>query len=174
DRARSTLSGGQREEGVDGLIVRRNGSHERNFASTPGSPATSGARMRAVVDPAKALPVHVAVHLRGRQGTVAEQLLDRPQVGAAFEQMRRERVAEAMRMREDPPYGRGVEAAPSRGDEQRVLGAARELRPRLVQIPRETVGRLLAERDDPFLASLSEHAHVLLLEVHVAEVQRDG
>src|SRR5439155_15205870 len=71
-------------------------------------------------------------------------------------------------------YGRGVEAASSRGDEQRVLGAARELRPRLVQIPRQTVGRLLAERDDAFLASLSEHAHVLLLEVHVSEVQRDG
>src|SRR5207253_7818370 len=61
DRARSTLRGEQREEAVDVLIVRRNGSHERNFASTPGSPATSGARMRAVVDPAKALPVHVAV-----------------------------------------------------------------------------------------------------------------
>ena len=66
DRARSTLRGEQREEAVDVLIVRRNGSHERDFASTPCSPATSGARMRAVVDPAKALPVHVAVHLRGR------------------------------------------------------------------------------------------------------------
>ena len=41
--------------------------------------------------------VHVAVHLRRRR-RMPEQLLDRAQVGAALEQMRRERVTQAMRV----------------------------------------------------------------------------
>ena len=48
--------------------------------------------MRAVVDAAQALRVDVAVDLRRREGGVAEELLDRAQVGSAFEQVRRERM----------------------------------------------------------------------------------
>ena len=84
--------------------------------------------MRAVVDLAQALAVDVAVDLRRRERRVAEQLLDRPQVGAAFEQVRRERVAQAVRMRRDPPERARVEAPAAHGEEERVLGSGRELR----------------------------------------------
>ena len=57
--------------------------------------------MRAVVDPAQALAVDVAVDLRRRERAVAEQLLDHAQVGAALEQVRRERVAQPVRVRAD-------------------------------------------------------------------------
>ena len=56
------------------------------------------ARVRAVVDPAQAARVDVAVDLRRRERRVAEQLLDRAQVGAALEEVRRVRVAEAVRV----------------------------------------------------------------------------
>ena len=49
--------------------------------------------MRPVVDATQALRVDVAVHLRRRQRAVAQQLLNRPQISAAFEQVRGERVA---------------------------------------------------------------------------------
>ena len=42
--------------------------------------------MRAVVDLPEPLRAHVAVDLRCRERGVAQELLDRPQVGAAFEQ----------------------------------------------------------------------------------------
>ena len=81
-----------------------------------------------VIDLAQALRVDVAVHLRGRERGVAQELLDRPQVGAALEQVRRERVPQAMRMRDEPAQRRGVQAAAVRREEQRVVRAARELR----------------------------------------------
>ena len=59
---------------------------------------------------------------------MAEQLLDRAEVGAALEQMRREGVAKAMRMRDEPAERRGVEAPAACREEERVLGAAREFR----------------------------------------------
>ena len=59
--------------------------------------------MGAVVDAAEPPSVHVAVELRGRQGAMAEKLLDRSQVGAALEQVRRERVPQPVRMREHAP-----------------------------------------------------------------------
>jgi hypothetical protein len=45
----------------------------------------SGARMRLVVDTAQAAAVDMAVQLRGREGTVAEEVLDRAQVGATLQ-----------------------------------------------------------------------------------------
>src|SRR5437762_7335174 len=65
----------------------------------------SAPRMRSVVDTAQPPSVDVAVQLRRRERAVAEQLLDRAQVGPAFEQVRRESVPQAMRVREDPPEG---------------------------------------------------------------------
>jgi hypothetical protein len=45
----------------------------------------SGTRMRLVVDAAQAAAVYMAVQLRSGEGTVAEEVLDRAQVGAALE-----------------------------------------------------------------------------------------
>ena len=46
-------------------------------------------------------------------------------------------------------------------------------RPRLAQVAGDGVRRLLAERHDALLAALAAHAHELLLEVDVAEVEPD-
>ena len=81
--------------------------------------------MRAVVDLPQEAGVHVAVHLRRRERAVAEQLLDRAQVGAALEQVRREGVPQAVRMRKQAAERARVETAAARREEERVLGSAR-------------------------------------------------
>ena len=91
-------------------------------------PCRLRARVGAVVDLAEALAVDVAVDLRRRERRVAEQLLDRAQVGAALEQVRRERVPQPVRMRRDPSQRARVEAAAAHREEERVLGARCELR----------------------------------------------
>ena len=75
--------------------------------------------MRAVVDPAQALAVHVAVDLRRRERGMAEQLLDRAQVGSALEQVRCEGVAQPVRVRRDPAQRARVEPTAADGDEER-------------------------------------------------------
>ena len=93
--------------------------------------------MGEVIDLPETFRVHMAVDLRGRERRVPEQLLNRPQIGAAFEQMRRERVAEAVRVGKEPAERARVEAPAAHGEEERVLGAARELRPRVPEIARD-------------------------------------
>ena len=66
-----------------------------------------------------------------------------------------------------------AEAPAAGGEEERALGAAREQWARVAQAPCNPQRRLLAERDDPILAALAPHVHVLLLEVDVAEVESD-
>jgi len=56
------------------------------------------ARVRTVVDATQAPSVHMRIDLRRRERAVAEQLLDRPQVGAALQQVRREGVPQQMRV----------------------------------------------------------------------------
>ena len=79
--------------------------------------------MRAVVDAAEAARVHVAVDLRRRERRVPEQLLDDAEVGAAFEEVRRERVPEAVGVAEEAAHGARVEPATARGEEDRVVRA---------------------------------------------------
>ena len=55
-------------------------------------------RVRLVVDLHQLADGGVGVLLRGGEGLVAEQFLDGAKVGAVGEQMRREGVAERMRM----------------------------------------------------------------------------
>ena len=57
----------------------------------------SGTRVEAIVDRPQPRLEHVRVDLRRRQIGVAEHHLDRAQIGAAFEQMRRERMAQDVR-----------------------------------------------------------------------------
>src|SRR5436305_9724155 len=59
--------------------------------------AESGPRVEAVIHGLEARLQHVRVNLRGRQIGVAEHHLDRAQVGAALEQMRREGVPQGVR-----------------------------------------------------------------------------
>ena len=77
-------------------------------------------------------------------------------------------------MLNEAPQRRRVEPASARGQEQRVLGTARQLGSCVTQVAGHEQGGLLAERDDAVLAALPfAHVHTLLLEVDVAEVQPD-
>ena len=105
---------------------------------------------------------------------MAEELLDRPEVGAALEQMRRERVAQPVRVRHQPAERARVEPPAADGEEQRVLGAAGERRARVAQVPRDPERRLLAERHHALLAALAAaDVDELLLEVDIGEVEPD-
>jgi integrase len=105
---------------------------------------------------------------------VAEELLDRAQVGAAVEEMGGEGVPEAVRMGDDAPQGARVEPASARREEERVIRAFRELRSGVAQVAAEPERRFLAQRDDALLATLAAaDVHELLLEVDVPEVEAD-
>ena len=130
--------------------------------------------MRPVVDAAKVPAVDVAVDLRRRERAVPEQLLDHAQVGAALEQVRGERMAEAVRMGHEPSERARVQAAAAGGDEERVLGACDEFRPAVTEVEPDPVGGLLAERDDPLLLALAADVDRLGVEVDVREVEPDG
>src|SRR3954469_7088318 len=83
-------------------------------------------------------------------------------------------MTQAMRVLDESAQGRRVEASPARGDEQRVLGAARELGSCVAEVARDEQCRLFAERDDAVLAAFAfAHVYALLLEVDVAEVEAD-
>jgi hypothetical protein len=130
--------------------------------------------VRVVVHAPQALRVDVAVHLRRRERAVAEELLDRPEVGAAPEEVRREGVAQPVRVRRDAAQRARVEATAARREEERVVGSLRQLGPRVAEVAREPVLRLLAERDDAVLATFAPaDVDELLLEVDVAEVEGD-
>src|SRR6185312_5121162 len=129
--------------------------------------------MRLVVDLAQAAGVDVAVHLGRRERAMAEQLLDRAEIGAALEQVRRERVTEAVRVRQQAPKRARVQPASSRGEKERILGTSGELGSRLADVAGDDVRGLLSERYDTLLAALAPHVDELLLEVDVREVEVD-
>ena len=64
----------------------------------------------------------------------------------------------------------GARAPRGRARRSRPAG---ELRPGVSEVAGEVVRGLLAERDDPLLAALAAHAHLLLLEVDVGQVEPD-
>src|SRR5690348_13002879 len=133
------------------------------------------ARMRPVVHAPQVSWVDVAVDLRRRERAVAEQLLDRPEVGAAVEQVGGEGMPEAMGVGNDATERARVEAATARREEQGVVGSRREGGARLAEVAAEPDRRLLAERDDALLATLAApDVDELLLEVDVSEVEAHG
>ena len=79
--------------------------------------------MTVVVDAPQPARVDVAVDLRRRERGVPEQLLDRAQVGAAFEQVRRVRVPEPVRVAHQP-----AEHATCRARDRGRRGTARRSR----------------------------------------------
>jgi aminopeptidase len=104
---------------------------------------------------------------------VAEELLDRAEVGAALEQVRRERMPQAVWVGEYAAQRRRVQATAAHREEQGVLGAASQRRARVAEVAREPQRSLLPERHDTLLAALAADMYVLLLEVHVLQIERD-
>src|SRR6188472_2997761 len=78
------------------------------------------ARVRVVVDAPQPPCVDVAVDLRRRERGVAEELLDRPKIDAAFEEVRGVRVAQPVRVGEEPTQDARVEPAAAHGEEERI------------------------------------------------------
>src|SRR4051812_3403448 len=174
-RYASTVRGARRAAPRTGKEATAGSLSIRLLSSRWGSFLRSGTRMRGVVDLPQPLRVDVRVHLRRRERRMAEQLLNRAQVGAAFEQVRRERVAQAVRMGDEPPQRRGVEPLPTRRQEERVACPRSQFRPRVAEVPRDPRSRFLAERHDAILRTFSvAHMDEFLLEVDVAEVEADG
>ena len=116
----------------------------------------------------------MAIDLRGRERRVPEQFLDHAQVRAAFEEMCGERVAEPVRVAEEPAHGARVELSAARGEEERVDGPSSQLGPSIAQVAGHMVCRLFSERHDSLFAALSPHMHGLALEVHVGKVEPHG
>src|SRR5688572_18167887 len=113
--------------------------------------------MRAVIDAPKAARVDVAVDLGRREGRVPEELLDDAEVGAALEEMGRERVPEPVRVAEEAADGARVEASSPDREEDRVVRSDGEGRPAGLEVARHVERGLLAEWDDTFLAALPSH-----------------
>src|SRR5688500_4783644 len=145
----------------------------RRLASSARKPSTSGSGVGEVIDLPQALGVDVAIDLRGRERGVAEELLDRAQVGAALEQVRGEGVPQPVGVGEHPANRARVEPPAADGEEEGVLGAAREARADVAQVEPEQERRLFAERHSALLASLPADEDEFLLEVHVGEVEAD-
>ena len=118
---------------------------------------------------------------------VAEHLLHRAEVGAALEEVRRERVAEEVRVdatrlepgavgelaQDQECAGAGERAA---AGVQEELGpvAAVEMRPAEREVAAHGLGGRPPERDEALLAALSEHAHDALLDRDAVLLEPDG
>src|SRR5687767_7612471 len=85
----------------------------RSLAPGPPQERRSGAGVGVVIDLARTPGVDVAVGLRRRVRGVAEQLLDRAQVGAGLEQVRGEGMPEPVGVGEEAPQRGGVERPPA-------------------------------------------------------------
>src|SRR5215207_4102064 len=87
--------------------------------------------------------------------------------------MRRERVAQAVRVAEEPADRARVEATAADRQEDGVVRPSRESRPSGLEVARDMESGFLAERYDALLAALSSHMDDLAVEVDVTEVERD-
>jgi hypothetical protein len=129
----------------------------------------------------------VGVQLGRAEIGVAEHLLHATEVGAALEEVRRERVPEQMRMDTLRIEARGSRQPPQ--DQERAgpgerpalrvqeeLGAvaAVEERPAAREVAAQCLGRLAADRHDPLLAALADDAHEPVVEVDAALLEADG
>jgi hypothetical protein len=82
-------------------------------------------------------------------------------------------MAQSVRVGEELSQRACVESSAAGGDEERVVGAARQLRP-LAEPQGDPVRGFLAERDDPLLAALAADAKRFLVELDVGEVEIDS
>src|SRR5438105_8317903 len=129
---------------------------------------------------------YVGVELGRGQIGVAEHLLDAAQVGAALEQMRRERVpqqvwVDTLRLEPRPPRELSEEqeragprecAAAGIQEQLRAVALVQE-RPPVRQVAAQRLGGLARERDDALLAALAEHADEPVVEVDCALLESE-
>ena len=145
--------------------------------------------MRRVVDAHQVIDRHVGVALRRRERRVAEDLLDRAQIGPAVEHVRRARVAERVRMQigaaraeravalHEHLHGAHGEPLPARREEERIgilVLASSDARARSER--RDTGERIpgfSAERHDALFVSFADDARGHGAEIHVAAIERD-
>src|SRR5438876_7933618 len=66
-----------------------------------------------------------------------------------------------------------VEPSPAHGDEEGVLRIPYEARAPVLEVTAQPVRSFLAQRNDALLVALALHAHCLLLEVDVSEIEPD-
>jgi hypothetical protein len=118
---------------------------------------------------------------------VAQHLLHGAEVGASLEQVRREGVAQEVRV-DAPRLQAGLPGELAEDEERAGPGqrpAARveeELRPVTAievgatqrEVAADGLGRRSSERDDPLLPALAEHADDPLVEVDAALLEPDG
>src|SRR5918994_4405206 len=115
---------------------------------------------------------YVRIELGGREVGVTQHLLNAPQVGAALEQVRRERVAQQVgvdalgvepglrREASQDQEGAGAgERTPARVEEELGAVAPVEMRPAPRDVAAQRVDGRTAQRDEPLLRPLSERAH---------------
>src|SRR5438552_16778556 len=126
-------------------------------------------RMRLVVQLAAASIGYVSVKLRRREVGVAEHLLDASQVGASLEEMRRERMAQQVRvdagrlqpgLRGSPAQDQECPGARERPalcveKELRAVAAVEERTP-AGQIAAQCLRRVATDRHDAFLVALRD------------------
>jgi len=116
---------------------------------------------------------------------VAEHLLHAAQVGAAFQQVRRKRVAEQVRVdssrfetgfrgafAEDQKRARTSERPSLRVQKQLRAMTPVEVRPPAGEVTAECLHRLAADRDDALLIALADAAHESVVERDAAFVER--
>jgi hypothetical protein len=127
-----------------------------------------------VIHPAEPAGIDVAVGLCSGKRAVSEKLLDHAQVGAALQEVGRERVPKPMRVGEQAADRARVQSPAARRQEQCILGSARELRPRSLEVATKPVRSFLPKGYDAFLAAFAPDVNGLLLEVDVAQVEVDG
>ena len=119
---------------------------------------------------------------------MAEHHLDGAEVGTAFEQVRGERVADHMRaerradtggssvrpqdLPEPDPAERSAAAVDEHAFTRRAaaVSMARQDGSGVTQITRDPLGRLIAERNQPFLAALSNACQVVGFKVYVGSL----
>ena len=179
DRAGGALRGEQEQVALYLGVGRRRGGGRhaagpdsaRRALLLRGGGGLSRAGVARVVDPPQPAGVDVAVDLRRRERGVPEQLLDRAEIGSAFEEMRRVRVPQPVGVAHQPAQHRRVERTTAVREEQRVVRAPGERGPCVTEIQAQGVRRPLAEGHDALLAALAEDVHRLLVEVDVGEAE---
>ena len=130
---------------------------------------------------------HVRVALGRPEIGVAEHLLHRAEIGAAFEEVGRERVAEQVWMNTawlEPGAFRelaqdqertGAREGTAAGVEEELRSVAPvEMRPAEREVAAHGFGGGPPERDEPFLSALPENAHDALLDRHAVLLQPHG
>jgi hypothetical protein len=118
---------------------------------------------------------------------VAEHLLDAAQVGPAFEEVRRERVAEQVRVdalglesgafreaSEDQERTRARQSASLGVEEELRTVSSVEVRAAVRQVAAQRVRGVTSDRDDPLLAALAGAGDEAALEVDIRLAEPDG